>query len=99
MPRYVTIDEITGKVVNVGQATNLNLLEDPGEARRHIAEDDWVTGSDPAIGDEWDGQIPTTFTRPGDELADKSISDLLDCQAELRAQSAAVDNELRSRLS
>lgn len=97
--RYVTIDEITGKVVNVGQVASIGQLEDPGEARRNIVEDDWVPGSNPAVGDEWDGQIPTTFTTPGNDLADQGIGELLDRQAELRAQSAAVDEEIRNRLA
>lgn len=96
--RYVTIDEITGKVVNVGQVAGPAQLEDAGEARRHIVETDWAAGSDPAVGDEWDGQIPTTFTRPGSELDNLSAQELLDRMAEQRAAMAETETALRQRL-
>jgi hypothetical protein len=67
MPRYVTVNEITGKVVGVDQVTNASQVGDPPELHRHIFESDWAVTTPPqtpAIDDEWDGQIPTTFTRP-----------------------------------
>lgn len=96
--RYVTVDEITGKVVNAGQVTNVAQLEEPGIAQRHLPEGDWVAGSDPAIGDEWDGQVPTTFTRPGGELDAMSAAELLDRMAQQRDDMSATEAALRAKL-
>lgn len=96
--RFVTINEITGKVVNVGQVNNQAQLTQPPEAHRHIVEADWVVGSDPGIDDEWDGQVPTTFTSPGNELNALSISELLDKQAQGRAEAEAIDEAIRARV-
>ena len=98
MIRYVTVNEITGKVVNVGQVPFISSLDQPAEAQRHIVESDWVEGSDPAIDDEWDGQSPTTFTKPATELNSLSIGELLDRLAVQQAEQAATQDALRALL-
>ena len=64
--RFVTINELTGKIVGVGTGIASQVGEPP-LSHRHIFEAGWAVTSplqDPAIGDEWDGQDPTTFSRP-----------------------------------
>jgi hypothetical protein len=67
MARYVTVDENTGKIVGVGQATNVAQLGEPSLGQRHIFESHWavtVPPQSPGVGDEWNGEDPTTFTTP-----------------------------------
>lgn len=97
--RYATVNEVTGKVINVDQVGSSSQLDDPPVNSRHIVETDWVAGQDPAIGDEWDGRIPTTFTRPANELVDLTAQELLDRLAAQRAEAQATEDALRALLS
>jgi len=95
MVRYVTVNEVTGKVVNVGQVGSERTLESPGINQRHILETDWVVGSDPALNDEWDGQTPTTFLRPAETVEEMSADEILNEMALHEATGAALRERLR----
>jgi hypothetical protein len=97
--RYVTVNELTGKVVNVDQAASISQISEPPVLHRNIVEADWVPGSDPKIGDEWDGQSPTTFTPPPEntELSNMTRDELLALQRSSTAAIEAASIELMSR--
>lgn len=98
--RYVTVNEITGKVVGVGDVSNRNLAGEPSQFERHIFEEDWAVTEppqNPSIGDEWDGAANPTFTSPPSDLSQMDRDQLLTELEMSNARSTEISMELRNR--
>ena len=99
MIRYVIVSDLTTTVIDVRSANSLNAIDAAPSLHRNIVETDWVEGSNPAIGDQWDAQIPATFVTPAlpTQLSEMTGDQLLDLQRQSTGTINAVADEIMRR--